>query len=207
VVTALTYDNLPPGSSILREWNGETLILSSPAGELSSRARKRAAGRAALQASWTTTAIFLIIVLLGISFTYPQNTSRLLSPWILALAALCFACTFLLNWNERWRAMRDDAESGLNEQTILAIGPERIDIEIEGPKRTISVSHRREFILDIAAHVDFVQRRPDRLVIHFNDGCSLELLLGRAPAELEWIAKTLRQVIDRSTESRPAPGS
>lgn len=203
---ALTYDNLPPGSTILREWDDGTLILTAGTRELDAAGRSRAARRAALEASWTSLVIFVIVALLALSMNAPQNTSRLLSPLVIGLSAICFGMLFLLHWHERWRSLRDATERGLDEQTVLMARADSLQIELEGRRRSLSLKLCAGDIFDIEVQVAFIQRGPDRLLIRLRAGETIELLLGRSPTELEWVAKTLRQIIDRSTGSPPEPG-
>lgn len=202
----LTYDNLPPGSTILREWKDGALTIIAAAREIDPFARSRVLKRTAIYAAWTTAITFGALLVCAVAINIPLPPTLLLNPIVFSLTVLCFGALFLLLWTDRWHRAHDRLEWDLKEQTVILARPNELRIESDGPRGVLSRVLRRDEILDISAYNEFAQELQDRLVIHLKAGGRIQLLFGRLPAELDWVARTLQQVIDQSAESPPSPG-
>jgi hypothetical protein len=206
-VQSLTYDNLPPGSTILREWKDGSLTMTFAAQEVGDAEIRRAARQAAVSMSWM---VLILIAIFGgmLVLVIPRGLvlDRMTSLPILALALLAAGALFAMIWLDGRRTLLDDMQKSLAEQTVLIMNASSVGIQIQGPDREFVVVIERDQIKSIMPRIPLFRLHAASLSIQRDGLAPLEILSGRPPAELEWVAQTIRQIIGQSAESPPAPG-
>jgi hypothetical protein len=199
---SLTYDNLPPGSTILREWKNGALTIISASRELDKQDRRRATKMAALSSFWLTTATGGVMGAALLTFLPPPNVSlRLLQIPVIILAIIFGLCMFGVFWLDMRRAAERHLERGLAQHNVLIVTTSEIGIEIAGSDTVLRI----EEVCSVAIAGSGFRLHPGSVVITSRAGQAIEIFRGRPPAELQWLAKTLRQIIDQSAESPPSP--
>lgn len=193
----LSYDDLPPGSDIRREYHGQLVKITVPAGEPPASAR-RAVAQAALVSGAISSWAFLLLAL--IVFGYFVRMNRIIGAplnWAIAFfAVFCTAIVALVAW-VRYGMKLEDLQAGRQQATVVAVTPERLVVETSGPfgmagyeapgEQIVSVSIGRDIVRDI----DGRARRLDRLVLQLAGGRRIALLPGRDRTELRWVARAL----------------
>jgi len=196
----LTYDNLPAGSSVLREYVDGGLRVTAPAGEVSSALRRLTARRAAVPAAVITAAALLLCML---AFGSTALGHRNLLPWWWPiLFGLFCAALFLFVWQVRYVNQLDALERALAQNTIIAARHGRLLIESSGPLGAASVDLPREQIAAIGVRYNhrrgqWGQEQPiDCLAIVPRQGEVLLVLGGRLPDELLWVRDALLSALE-----------
>ncbi len=193
----LAYDDLPPGSDIRREYDGELVKITVPAGEVPSAAR-RAVAQAALVSGAVSSWAFLLLAL--VVFAYFVRINRVTGTpltWAIAFfAVFCTALVALIAW-VRYGMLLEDLQAGRRQATVIAVTPSRLVVETLGPfgaaghdvpaEEVVAVSVGREIVRD---H-DGRGRRLERLLIQLAGGGRVMLLPGRDRAELTWVARAV----------------
>jgi uncharacterized membrane protein YsdA (DUF1294 family) len=199
---SLTYDNLPPGSTILREWKDGALTIISASRDLDQHDRRRAARMAAISSLWLTMAVGGVTGAMLLTFLPPPNVShRLLQIPVMVLAIIFVLCMFGVFWLDMKRTAERHLERGLAEHNVLIVSAAEIGVEIAGSDAALKI----EDVSSIAIATSGFRLHAGAVVVTRRGGPAIELFRGRPPAELRWLATTLRQVIDRSAESPPSP--
>jgi hypothetical protein len=199
---SLTYDNLPPGSSILREWKDGALTIISASRELDQHDRRRAAKMAAISSLWLTMATGGVTAGMLLTFL-PPNTSLILRQIpVIILVIVVGLCMFGMFWLDLKRGAERRLEHGLAQHTLLIVSASEIGIEIAGATTLLRI----EDVSSIAIASSLFGLHPGSVVIRTRTTRPMQLFPGRSPSELRWLAKTLRQIIDRSAESPRSPG-
>lgn len=200
----LTYDDLPAGSDVRREFRDDgTIVITVPAGDVPQAARRAAAHMAfasgALFSIGFLAAAFAVFAL----FVRQNRISGAPFIWAVAFFAIfCTAIVALVSW-VRYRMAIERTEIARRQSTILAISRERALIETTGPfgvagfdlaiERIAKVDLKRSRMLDNRGHA----WRMWHLELTLSVGRSIALLPGRDPTELRWIAGTIREAVKR----------
>ena len=193
----LAYDDLPPGSDIRREYHGELVRITVPAGEPPAAA-KRAVMQAALISGAVSSWAFLLLAF-GV-FAYFVRMNRIIGAplnWAIAFfAVFCTAIVALVAW-VRFGMKLEDLQAGRRQATVIAITPQRLVVETTGPfgvdgyevpaNQLVDVSIARAVVRDR----DGRGRRLERMQLLLAGGRRIALLPGRDRAELTWVARAI----------------
>jgi hypothetical protein len=203
----LSYDDLPPGSDIRREYDGELLKITIPAGEPPAFAR-RALAQAAMASGAVSSWAFLLLALLV--FAYFVRMNRIAGPpltWAVAFfAVFCTAIVLLVAW-VRYGLMLEDLQAGRRQATVMAITPDRLVIETSGPFGIAGYAWGREQMVSVAAGRDVLRddqgraRRLERLQVQIVGGKRIMLLPGRDSVELRWVARAIGRAMRIAVEA------
>ena len=197
VPTVLAYDDLPPGSDIRREYHGELVKITIPAGEPPASA-KRAVAQAALISGAISSWAFLLLAF--VVFAYFVRMNRIIGAplnWAIAFFAIfCTALVGLVSW-VRFGMKLEDLQAGRRQATVMAITPQRLVVETTGPfgvaghefasKQLVAVSIGPDAMRD----TDGRGRKLDRLLLQLAGGKRIALLPGRDRTELRWVARAM----------------
>ena len=192
----LAYDDLPPGSDIRREYDGESVQITVPAGEPPAAVIKQAAYDALSRgaaSSWALLLLAFVAFYLGIRANRISGAT-LLWAWTF-FAAFCGALVMLVSWI-RYGIALDALRTGRRQATIIAATRERLLIETAGPFGTVSIDLPRERVatIDTAAGVVLDQNERSHRLNYLRIGEHV-LLPGRDRREVEWVAAALRNVL------------
>ena len=193
----LDYDDLPPGSDIRREYDGELVKITVPAGEVPAAAR-RAAAQAALVSGAISSWAFLLLAL--VVFAYFVRFNRISGTpltWAIAFfAVFCTAIVALVAW-VRFGLKLEDLQAGRRQATVMAITHDRLIVETTGPfgiagydfpgERVVKVSVGRDTLRDAEGR----GRRLERLEVQLAGGKRVWFLPGRDGGELRWVARAI----------------
>jgi hypothetical protein len=198
----LSYDDLPPGSDLRRQYGEDgSVAITAPAGEPSDAAR-----RAALHSTGVFAALFAagLMGILGASFILDRPPR--IDPPLRVLAAVLFAVVcggfFLLAWRAGFTTRLDLLAKARRQTTLLHASPVRLLIETSGPDGDQSIDIPAEKIRWIRPTPEGllggVSREPvPCLKLTTLDGSVYRLLRGRHRGELTWVANTLRAALGR----------
>ena len=197
VPTVLAYDDLPPGSDIRREYHGELVKITVPAGEPPAAA-KRAVAQAALISGAISSWAFLLLAF--VVFAYFVRMNRIIGAplnWAIAFfAVFCTAIVALVSW-VRFGMKLEDLQAGRRQATVIAITPQRLVVETAGPFVVIGHEITSEQLVgasigpDAMRDVDGRARKLDRLLLQLAGGRRVALLPGRDRTELRWVARAM----------------
>lgn len=190
---ALAYDELPAGSDLRREYGpGGAVTVTAPAGEPSVAAR-----RATAQATGLASAVLCTASLAALLWVLWPALTRLDTGLRVAAGALFVVFSgglFLLVWKVWYAAHLDLLTDARRETVVLHADARGLLIESQGPEGARSIEIPTGSALGVrpaggwraveTIHCIKIERR---------DGATLCLLAGRHPAELRWVAATLRQ--------------
>jgi len=196
---ALSYDELPAGSDLRREYHGDgSVTITSPAGEPSVAVRRAAAQRHAL-----TGAAFAAVVIAGILWgVWPQfvrlDTAR--RAVVLGMLVVVAGGAFLLAWKVWYSGDLDLLTKARRESVVLHAGASGLLIETAGPRgeQSYAISANQPGRISVHGWRWDAIRVPHLKLERPNDPTVL-LFAGRHPAELEWVAATLRQALHQET--------
>jgi hypothetical protein len=200
-LAVLAYDDLPPGSDIRREYHGDLLKITVPAGAVPPSAR-RAVAQAALVSGAVSSWAFLLLAF--VVFAYFVRINRVIGTpltWAFSFFAIfCTAIVALVAW-VRYGMLLEDLQAGRRQATVIAITPARVVVETSGRfgalghewavDELVGVSIGRDVMRDAEGRA----RRLERLQVQLAGGRRVALLPGRDRTELRWIA----QAIGRTT--------
>ena len=196
MATPLTYDNLPGGSAILREWKDGALTLMFPATEPGIDAIRRAARQSALSMLWLTSILFAMFAGVLLLAVRPGLVlDRVIRFPLIGLSVATAMGLFGLFWLDRHRALLETMRKALAEQTVLIASKESLGVQVSGSGREFSVVLKAEEIIVISRRPPGMRLHPGSLLIGVRNSQPIEILRGRSPAELEWVAKTLREML------------
>ncbi len=193
----LAYDDLPPGSDIRREYHGELVTITVPAGEPPAAARRTVAQAALVSGAISSWAFLLLALLVFAYFVRMNRVTGVPLNWAVAFFAIfCTAIVALVSW-VRYGMKLEDLQAGRRQATVMAITPRRLVVETDGPfgntgheipgDQLISVSIRQ----DVTRDADGRSRKLDGLVIELAGGRRIALLPGRDRTELRWVARAI----------------
>ena len=193
----LAYDDLPPGSDIRREYHGELVKITVPAGE-PPPAAKRAVVHAALVSGAVSSWAFLLLAF--VVFAYFVRINRIVGvplTWAIAFfAVFCTAIVALVAW-VRYGMKLEDLQAGRRQATVMAITPQRLVVETTGPFAVAGHEISAEQLVGVSIgpgalrDADGRSRRLDRLLLQLAGGRGVALLPGRDPTELRWVARAM----------------
>lgn len=192
----LTYDTLPPHSTLRREISDDVVKITAAAEEPGSHAKRIELQRAALSAALLSGAL-LVGFILAIGSTYRAHRgymgAGLFTVLVVAFAVFC-AALFLLLWKMQYASRIDALERAFRQTTILAASPGRLLIETAGPFG--QASHDLDgSTLSFRRGRWRVEKPVDCLDVMVGDDRIIQVLPGRDEAELRWVARTLRTTI------------
>jgi hypothetical protein len=209
----LSYDDLPPGSDIRREFIEWGVRISVPAGEPSRAALREAAYSALISGAGIGAGI---VVFAAGMFIYGVRVNRVSGVpllWARAFfAVFCAAVVLLVAW-VRYGMIADALRAGRRQSTALAAENGRLIIETAGPFGVASYDIAGERIRSIAAGAARLQddrgnvRRVRCLTILLSDGWSIALLPGRSVRELMWVEGAVMRGLARSSETKTQPAA
>jgi hypothetical protein len=187
----LRYDDLPPGSTIRREWDGEALVITIGAERVTARARRRAAEREAVPSALL--AAGAVVFLGSLSLTWLPMRQWPIEA-VAAFGAFCFAM-FGFVWYLRYRARVEELARVMSQMTVVALRPGRMAIETHG----LLGGGGCDVDAGDAARVGLMRGGTFggrsgvcSLGIERRDGKVTGVMLGREAEEIEWVA---RQVV------------
>jgi hypothetical protein len=197
VATVLSYDDLPPGSDIRREYHGELVRITVPAGEPPAAA-KRAVMQAALISGAVSSWAFLLLAF--VVFAYFVRMNRIIGAplnWAIAFfAVFCTAIIALVAW-VRYGLKLEDLQAGRRQATVMAITPQRLVVETTGPFGVDGYEVSADQLVDVSIDRAVVRdrdgrgRRLERMQLLLGGGRRIALLPGRDRAELTWVARAI----------------
>jgi hypothetical protein len=191
----LAYDNLPPHSTLLREYSDDGITITAQAQEPDKHVRWRVRRRAAASAAWVCAAAIALGLIIFGQQTYEHR--HLLPRWTSILAGVFGAALFGFIWHVRYLALLDATTLALSQNTIIAAQGDRLLIETSGPLGKQSVEYARDQIRRIRIIKNFRrskwgEEQPlDCLRIIHQDGGQMNVLIGRDRAELRWAQREL----------------
>jgi len=193
----LSYDDLPPGSDIRREYAGETVKITVPAGEPPTSAKRAAAQAAMVSGAISSWAFLLLALVVFVYFVRMNRISGTPLNWAVAFFAIfCTAIVALVAW-VRFGMKLEDLQAGRRQAAVIAVTPQRLMVETSGPFGIAGYDVPREqFVRTYVAHEvlrdsDGRARRLDHLVLQLAGGKRLWILPGRDRAELTWVAHAI----------------
>jgi hypothetical protein len=207
VPTVLAYDDLPPGSDIRREYHGELVKITVPAGEPPAAAR-RAVAQAALVSGAISSWAFLLLAL--VVFAYFVRMNRVIGApltWAVAFFAIfCTAIVALVSW-VRYRMKLEDVQAGRRQATVMAITPQRLVVETTGPFGSAGHELHGDQIFGVKVRSGTFReargrgRKLDGLVIQLAGGRRVSLLPGRDATELRWVARAIGRAMGTAVQT------
>lgn len=198
-MSILPYDDLPPGSTLLREYTADAITITARAGEPDDAVRRHLKSTSAIWACFPSAAAILICLLV---FARPLWAHRDHLPWWTAIVfAIFVAAVHALLWQTRYLRLIESVENAFEQTTILRIDRLRLLIESTGPLGTRSVDWSASDVraIRVAALEPSDEprvREPLGAVrIDLITGESAFIFAGRTPAELIWVGRMLRQFL------------
>ena len=195
---ALTYDNLPPHSALLREYTDDSITITAAAREPDPHLKRGLLRRAAPYAAVVSA---LLLFICGIVFGPMAYAHRNFLPgWTGILAAVFSGLLFVFVWRVRYFSLIDETTRALSGNTILTARPEQFLIEFSDASGTLSWDLSPSQIQDISVTRNvrrgvWLKETPplDGLRITVRDGPCFSVLVGREISELRWVARTLKE--------------
>lgn len=193
----LPYDDLPPGSDIRREYRGELVKITVPAGEPPAPAKRAVAQAAIVSGAISSWALLLLALLVFAYFVRMNRIGGEPLTWAVAFfAVFCTAIVALVAW-VRFGMKLEDLQAGRRQATVIAVTPQRLMIETSGPfgsaghdidqASLMRVSIDRALLRD----QDGRGRRLEHLQLQLAGGKRVRILPGRDRTELRWVAHAL----------------
>jgi hypothetical protein len=197
---ALTYDELPAGSDLRREYHdGGAVTITSPAGEPSAAVRRALAQRHAVAAAGLDGG--LTAIALSVAWPLFARLDAVERGVALALLVVVSGGAFLLVWKAWYGNDLDLVAEARQETAILHADASRLLIETAGPRGERSFEIPAEDVEKIGV---VGWRREELLIPHLKidraRAPALQLLAGRHPVELDWVAATVRQALRRRAD-------
>lgn len=195
----LAYDALPAGSDLSRELTADGVTITASVREPSARSirfiRRRAAVRAIPDCVIGVTIASLVVLLLLVQLNRRPN----LPPLVFPIIAVFIAAIYLLAWKARFDTAINLLNDACSHLTHLVATAQELEIEIQGPRSSISRQIAASHILEIRpAPMSFrlwwAATLPV-LRITLQDAEPIDVLPGRDEAELEAVAAMLRRAL------------
>ena len=212
----LSYDDLPPGSDIRREYTGSgsgggdgagddggvrEVKIVVPAGEPPPAAMKVALFDSFASGARSSWALLLLSFLLFYTGLRNNRVGGVSLAWAWGFFAIfCGALVLLIAW-VRYGMTLDAIRAGREQMTVLAATPNRLLIETTGPFGIAGYDFPRDNIatLTIRRSVLRDDRNMPRPVLHLaislRDGRTICILPGRDARELRWVCTSLEQAM------------
>ena len=198
----LSYDDLPTGSDIRREYSPGLVRIVVPAG----RGQPTGMGQLLRDAlAWGAASSGPLLLLAGVLFylgIYLQKIDglALIYAWLF-FVLFCISIVMLMAW-VRFGVLGDAVRMGRRQMTALAATPQRLLIETAGPFGNASYDFPADSIRKIrierSALLDEMSRR--RLLLHLTlelaDGRSIRVLPGRDRVELTSVGNMLHRTLE-----------
>ena len=204
---ALSYDELPEGSVLRREFDGRGgVIITAPAGEPPAAVLRAAVRTAVVPAALAATACLLVVGLL----VFDAARSNRLDPALRGAAVVTLAVLtgglFLFVWLTRYSMMAYALADARRCSTMLHADSKRLTMEMVAPNRSESLELPADRILSVRPAAIRVDARwtasvavPCLVVAVRDGGGPHHLLQGHHPAELHWVASALTAAMGIST--------
>lgn len=201
MLPTLAYDTLPVGSRIERQFEPDGgVILRVPAHEPGEAARRQVVLNAALAAA--PVSALLVIVCLGLLLFVAArdwqrwDSMRLGVVW--AAALLFCGALFAMVWRAQFQQRLEHLQTALAQQTVLRASPGRLLVETDGPLG--HASHDLRPAPDRPIRFRLARLPPQLdvtcMMVIAPDGSMARLLPGLSPAELDWVARTVRERVE-----------
>ena len=218
--SVLSYDDLPPGSDLRREYDpsandpAAVVTIIVPGGAVPADVRRKESRAALVRAAWLA-AVLVLILGFAAYVAYRDNVRRLDPGLRLGAQALAIAftlCLFLLLWRIDRDVRLDALGRARLQATILHANHQELLIETSGPFG--QASHRlardkvRGFTVEhfAPAEASLVAVALRWLVVHLDDGSSVRLLPGREAAEIRWVVLSLQKALHAGRGEPPKLG-
>lgn len=195
----LTYDDLPPGSALRRQFGEDgSVAITAPAGEPSHAARRAALHVTGVVAALMSASLLVVLCLFVpvMSDGRPRIDPALRLLGIILFAVFCGGI-FLLNWRTLFDKRMEWLSKARQQSTLLYASPARLLVETSGPEGDRSLDLPAEAIHSIRLGPTglFPREFPCCLQITATDGSVHRLLTGHHRGELTWVVDTLRQTL------------
>jgi hypothetical protein len=208
----LSYDDLPPGSDIRRDFSDEggdrdrSVYLTVPATAEPPPAVMKQVVLDALVSSLPLNVVLLIASY--VAFAAGLRINHIAGPtvpWAWGFFALfCLALVALVAW-VRYGVLADAIRLGREQATVLAATPQRLLIETTGPFGVASYDLTAERVRQLTPGRGPLRddrgtnRRVWHLAIALADGRTILVLPARDERELRWISGTVGRVLKLTT--------
>jgi hypothetical protein len=209
----LSYDDLPPGSDIRRERDGDgTLRIIVPASDVPAEAERRVLRDSFVWGALGSPLLLLpalVLFRLGI-WAHRVSGGPLVVAWI-AFGVFCCALVALIahSWKQ---LLMNNLRSARMQRTAIAATPTRLIVETTGPFGFGSYDVKAEQLRTISLRrcwlsTPNLRARVSHLRVELRDGSWFALLPGRDRAELMTIAAMLRACMALSDAQQTSPES
>lgn len=200
----LSYDDLPAGSDIRRDYgpDGRSVRIVVPAGEPPASVVRATAQAAAVSGALLSAAALGGFLAVFVYFVRTNDIAGLALRWAVGFFAIfCTAIVALVAW-VRYGMLLEALQAGRRQATVMAITPAGLLIETSGPfgagghdidaERVRDVRVERTWLRDGRG----INRRVNVVAIYLTNGRRVRLLPGRDRNELQWVATTMRRLLD-----------
>jgi hypothetical protein len=201
----LAYDDLPPGSDMRREPSpdGQTIRIVVPAGEPPPAMVRAIRFRALAAAAPMSVAPLIIALALFYSALHNNRISGVPLAWAwLAFWTFCGSLFVLIIWIH-YGLLLDALRAARQQQTAIAITPQRLLVETSGPFGDASHDFTPDAIdslvvvpRGLARDARMRGRRVSYLVIATGDSRGPAILPGRDVIELRWVAGAISRTMN-----------
>jgi hypothetical protein len=201
-VSALAYDDLPEGSTLRREFDGQGgVIIVAAAGEVSAASRRWVAGAALLPAC----AACAVCALAGGLILHTAIRANRVDPSLRVAAFVTLGVLaggfFLFGWWGEYASRTRAMAEARRQSTVLHANPLRLLVEREGavpPSIEVATSDIRSILVLLEPVTSAGQLRSPRVPfvqLRAGNGSILLLLGGHHPAELRWVVAALAEAM------------
>ena len=201
----LTYDTLPPQSTLRREVHDGVVKIIAAAEEPTAVTRSLARRKTVLPAAILAAAL-MFVFLAALASTFLGNRRNIGIGLMLVLAiafAIFCAALFLFVWRITYTSQLDAIAEARKQMTILVLSPGRILVESAGPFGTVS---RESDSLADARVGWFIPLPTVRcLELHAPDLGRMQIFPGRDREELMWILRLIQNLLVAAPADRTIP--
>lgn len=204
---ALSYDDLPEGSDLKREWVEGALKIVAPAGEPSTAERRRVAQQTMVRSvTPCTIGAALALFVFGVLLRADRLDTGLRITAAVLFGVLCLG-VFLLVWGAIYGGRIEHMIECRRHPTVLFANGSRLLVEAagRGAGSYLLVADRiRSFAVTLEQSEWGWSNAVDVLEVRLIDAPPVHLLAGRDRRELYWVAQGLGRVLDKPVKPLPS---
>jgi hypothetical protein len=203
---SLTYDTLPPHSTLRREVGSDGVIkIIAAAEEPNDPTRSLVRRRTAIPAALLAAALLFVFIAALAMIASGNRANVLAGPMaVLAIAFTVFcAALFLFVWRNAYASQLDATARARQQATVLAISHNRMWIESAGPFG--ASSHELEAIVELRVARFGLSPAVNCLELRTASDQRIHVFPGREREELLWICRTIQNVIAAARANRTIP--